>query len=514
MDRQRPNDGIDAYVDRLLKLSSFKASFTEKIYFLAGQKTMNEMISEYESGMKSDDPPEKVRYNNEVLFGLKIYRMACLRSHKPKNESISFIERLTRLKTILQIDEDFERIFQEFETEFRTGVKYGTTAPKISFESYAHWTFCLHGITQIHEIHKNFSKAFDWYIKFLSFISVPRCEFFSFEEDYLYHFYAPLNIKYFDDKLDAKRQAALKESLMKLFENSREVKDVEFNDFKIKMYYSYGHLKKSLKYARQALKNVRNFPKIVANYEAKILRIRTSNSKIPNDRDFMKLHFMEMGLKVEDQILLQIAWIHEQLANYDLALQTLLKIGTDYVKDIVSLPYTNLVVKPFILYQLGKVCLKLKQHERAKNYFCSSSMLFCRYMSEMADGHQHRICDFGIFFGEHYVLSMIYFQANYLTHVSIARMEFNECQKEISPSRTMSTYLDQKKKIRLKLNSALISRRINNFINVYPIMKESLKWINNENDQATVDYFLRKTLCPKRKSIHHKQQNLELKLYL
>ena len=108
MDRQGTNDGLSTYIERLIQLISFKTSFTEKMYFIAGENTINEMISEYESRIKSDDPPIEVRHKNEVLFGLKIYRLACLRSCKKKNESIPFNERLARLKTSMQIDKDFD----------------------------------------------------------------------------------------------------------------------------------------------------------------------------------------------------------------------------------------------------------------------------------------------------------------------------------------------------------------------------------------------------------------------
>ena len=265
---------------------------------------------------------------------------------------------------------------------------------------------------------------------------------------------------------------------------------------------------KSLKCARRALKDVRRNPEMIANYEEKIQNLRnyyTGYTNFTNEQDYLKLNFLEMGLKVEDQILLQIAWIHQKLSNYEMSLETLLKIHLDYINDTVSQPNSNVILKTFVVYQCGKICQKLKKYFEAKEFFLSCCKLLCSYLSEMGEHNQtHRLCDFGFFFGKCYVFTVMYFQAFYMVDISIARIEFKECQEEASPSRTRKDYIERRKKIRLKLNSSLITGKISNCFDIYPITLQ----LCHSSEQFRFKNFLKKTKRPKRENFQAEHQRI------
>lgn len=508
------------FIDGILKLISFKTSFAQKLHFITAPNCFNEAIIDYEAKIKEENDAEIVQHKSEVLFGMKIYQFACQGSYiLTSNEQIPqipFQEKLSRLKTSMEIDKDFEKIFQPFESQFKIVRDQKPLGETISFNSYIHWTFCIHGITYIHELQMNFSKCFDWYIKFLTFVNLPpRSEFFPFEEDFLFHYYPTSMYWTVVEKLDPNRQASLKQALFSLFENSKEVKEIEFNYFKIKTYYAYGQYKKCLKIARQALRNVRNCPKIVSDYEYKILHLQDSYNKYPNGRDAIRLYSLEMGLKVEDQILLQIAWIHLKLGNYDLSLDILLKIRLEYLNDDCTQRDSNLIAKPFILFQIGMLFQKLKMHVDAKDFFCMCNMIYSKYNLRMTDiNRKLRVTTCRTFFGEYHCLVLIYFQASYMIHISLASAKFQDCQKAHYSSRR--NFLNQRKKIRLKLNSEMIFRKINHAINTEPRILEENEYYESsrsEYDQSELRKFLFRSLCLNGKAARSMERSLSRKPY-
>ena len=158
-DRRRVEQGLETFIDRLFQLVSFKTSFTEKMYFVSADYLMNELISDFESHLESNDvAPEamRLRTKNEYLLALKIFKFACQSSIRYENESISFHDKLSRLNTYLKIEKEFTDFTQSFQES------KGTSGKEEPSSTYKCWTFCLHGIIYINEILHNYSKATDW----------------------------------------------------------------------------------------------------------------------------------------------------------------------------------------------------------------------------------------------------------------------------------------------------------------------------------------------------------------
>ena len=98
----------------------------------------------------------------------------------------------------------------------------------------------------------------------------------------------------------------------------------------------------------------------------------------------------------------------------------------------------------------------------------------------------------------------MYFQAFYMVDISIARIEFKECQEEARPSRTRHGYIERRKKIRLKLNSSLITGKISNCFDIYPITLQ----LCHSSEQFRFKNFLKKTKRPKRENFQAEHQRI------